>query len=124
MCCSPPPSSRRSSGYRLLYLQRVIQRLAQSQRALTQLATELTAATEEAELASRVKSEFLARMSHEPRTPLNAAIGYSELLLEEPPRAASAARRRRICAASTAPAGICWRWSTTCSIFRGSRPAT
>jgi len=34
-------------------------------------------------LATRHKSEFLARMSHEIRTPLNAIIGYSEMLMEE-----------------------------------------
>ena len=34
-----------------------------------------------AELASRAKSEFLSRMSHEMRTPLNAVIGFSQLLL-------------------------------------------
>uniref|UniRef100_UPI001852F6A2 PAS domain S-box protein n=1 Tax=Methylibium sp. TaxID=2067992 RepID=UPI001852F6A2 len=32
------------------------------------------------ELASRAKSEFLSRMSHEMRTPLNAVIGFTQLL--------------------------------------------
>jgi signal transduction histidine kinase/CheY-like chemotaxis protein len=38
---------------------------------------------EAAEAASRAKSTFVASMSHEFRTPLNAIIGYSEMLTEE-----------------------------------------
>lgn len=40
-------------------------------------------AREEAELANRVKSEFLALLSHEFRTPLQAIFGYTELLERE-----------------------------------------
>jgi signal transduction histidine kinase/CheY-like chemotaxis protein len=45
------------------------------------LHTELEAALKEAQEANRAKSRFLATMSHEMRTPLNAVIGLSELIL-------------------------------------------
>ncbi len=38
---------------------------------------------EQAEMASRSKSQFLANMSHEIRTPLNAVMGYLQLLEQQ-----------------------------------------
>jgi signal transduction histidine kinase len=43
----------------------------------------LTEARQQADKASAAKSDFLAKISHEIRDPLNAIIGFSEVMMEE-----------------------------------------
>ena len=49
-------------------------------RQLDQRNADYAAALEKAEAFSRAKSQFLANMSHELKTPLNAILGFSDLL--------------------------------------------
>ena len=60
--------------------ERVDQRTKQVEEALTQLEI----AKEAAERANRMKSDFLATMSHEVRTPMNGVLGTLSLVLETP----------------------------------------
>ncbi len=68
--------------------------------------TDLKHAQEAAESASRARSQFLAVMSHELKTPLNALLGMLTLLQEERLPAGSTEKVRSALEASTSLRGI------------------
>jgi signal transduction histidine kinase/CheY-like chemotaxis protein len=69
----PTPASRDELG-------RLSDAHARAERVLTARLADLSAARDEALLATRAKNVFLSRTSHELRTPLNAILGFSQLL--------------------------------------------
>ena len=69
-----------------IYYANVVTSQSQLEQEVTRhlaMAVELRKAKDQAERANHAKSVFLAKMSHQLRTPLNAVIGYSEILLED-----------------------------------------
>lgn len=50
----------------------------------SRLIENLMKAKDDAEKANKAKSDFLAKMSHDLKTPLNAILGYTELMIIDP----------------------------------------
>ena len=75
-------ASRERLQLQLLDLQEAQERLELRGAELRDLVEHLSRARDDAEAASRTKSEFLAIKSHEIRTPMNGVMGMADMLLD------------------------------------------
>lgn len=73
----------------IVYISRLNRKLKASKQivekqneALLQSSEELRKAKESAEAASRMKTDFIQNITHEVRTPLNAIVGFSQVLVD------------------------------------------
>jgi len=74
----------RAFNHMLDNLQAAQEKLRQANRQLDAKIAELSDRNIELFKANKLKSEFLANMSHEFRTPLNAILGFAQVLREKP----------------------------------------
>jgi PAS domain S-box-containing protein len=79
-----PYFARDGSTVGIIGVSRNITARKAAEKAREELVQQLEIARLQAEQADRAKTDFLACMSHEVRTPMNGVLGMSELLLETP----------------------------------------
>ena len=68
--------------------------------------TETSLALRAAETANAAKADFIANMSHEVRTPMNAIVGYADMLLRTPLQPPQQEYAQRLQSASTTLLGV------------------
>lgn len=75
--------SNQSAGQLLAGFERVLSDIDQRDHLLATAVQQLSEARQNAEIASKAKSQLMANVSHELRTPLHAILGYTEMLIED-----------------------------------------